>query len=137
VPLLFVGAGLSPRKDETPVTLMDVGPTVLDLFGVPSPATYMGQSLAPLLRGETIRLTRPIAGETRMKQTLLLPDGTKLIRDARHGTHEAYDLRKDSEEKRNLMDRDTPEVTSKMKLLDAFFEGITLKKAGYRVPYRF
>lgn len=43
----------SPRRIETPVQLIDVMPTVLDLVKLKIPAKAEGQSLAPLARGQS------------------------------------------------------------------------------------
>ena len=62
------GAKLPARRHLDPreikrllptVSLIDVGPTVLDLFGVDTPGTYMGESLVPALVGQPLSLTRP------------------------------------------------------------------------------
>ena len=52
--LMFWSPRLLPaaRRVSEPVELTDVVPTVLDLLGLPEPAVWQGQSLAPLLRGE-------------------------------------------------------------------------------------
>lgn len=52
VPLVMRLPGVVPaaRRVNTPVSLVDVTPTVLDLLGVPSPHALDGLSLAPLLR---------------------------------------------------------------------------------------
>ena len=48
VPLMVIGPGLPPRKIKTPVSLIDVTPTILDLVGVaPSPPEPRGVSLLP------------------------------------------------------------------------------------------
>jgi arylsulfatase A-like enzyme len=51
VPLLFVLPGQSGRADiREVVSLMDVAPTVLDLAGIASPASFEGRSLRPVMR---------------------------------------------------------------------------------------
>jgi arylsulfatase A-like enzyme len=40
------------RRVETPVRLIDVGPTLLDALGIPPPATFQGTSLLPRVAGE-------------------------------------------------------------------------------------
>jgi len=49
---LLVGVGDAFRRGAIPgrVRTQDIGPTVLDYFGVPSPPTFEGQSALPLLR---------------------------------------------------------------------------------------
>lgn len=50
IPLLAVGPGLpAGQRVDVPVQLMDVMPTVLELFGLPAPYELRGRSLLPLL----------------------------------------------------------------------------------------
>ncbi len=136
VPLLVVGPGVRPRAIRVPVTLMDLGPTILDLFGAPTPGRWLGESLLPHARGEDRALTRPIAAETRLLQALVLPDGTKLLRDLRHGTREIYDLGRDPRELTNLFDEGDRRRRAEIDLLTRFFEAHTLRRPGYEPPYR-
>ncbi|MBI4703209.1 MAG: sulfatase [Deltaproteobacteria bacterium] len=137
VPLVVVCPGLAPRKVGEPVSLVDIAPTVLDLFGRPTPGLFMGQSLVPFLRGQDPRLARPIALESgRHLQALVLRDGTKLIRNRKKLTEEIYDLSRDPAESRNLIDSLGPEGKRKMGLLAAFFAAHAYKRPGYEAPYR-
>jgi arylsulfatase A-like enzyme len=54
VPLMFVWPGHMEggRRIRTPVSMIDVLPTLLDLAGLPQPQMRQGQSLAPLLLGQ-------------------------------------------------------------------------------------
>ena len=55
IPLLFFGSdGRTPRKVATPVSLADVGPTLLDGFGLPALEESDGESLLAGLRGEPL-----------------------------------------------------------------------------------
>jgi arylsulfatase A-like enzyme len=51
VPLIFRIPGLAPRRLRTPVSQVDVTPTLLDALGLPAPSHVQGESLLPLLRG--------------------------------------------------------------------------------------
>lgn len=65
VPLVMYGSSLlpPPRAVETPVGLMDLMPTILELTHVPtSGLVMMGESLLPLMRGEPSR-RRPIPSD--------------------------------------------------------------------------
>ena len=55
VPLVWRAPGMvaAGRRVHALVGLIDVVPTILDLLSLPAPAILQGQSLAPLLRGET------------------------------------------------------------------------------------
>jgi arylsulfatase A-like enzyme len=135
VPLLVRVPRLRPRKVDQPVSLVDLGPTVLDLFGQPTPGHVMGQSLVPILRGERVTLTRPIVAEGRLKRAMIFPDGYKVIADDRSGVVEAYDLRKDPGELHNRCGED-PEADRRIDVLRAFFAAHTIRRTGYKVPYR-
>ena len=50
VPLLLRVPGLAPRFFETPVSHLDVVPTLLDLLGLPVPEGIDGRTLAPAIR---------------------------------------------------------------------------------------
>jgi arylsulfatase A-like enzyme len=118
------------------VSLMDVAPTILDLMGVATPGTYMGQSLTPYLRGESPKLERPIAAEARLKQSMILPDGFKVIYDTQTHVVEIYDIAHDPKEEYNLYREGDPVSAQRLGVLTAFFEAQTLRRPGYKVPYR-
>lgn len=137
IPLVVRGPGIAPgtRVDE-PVSLIDMGPTILDLFQVDTPGRYMGQSLVPLLGGrDGATLTRPIALDTgRRLQALVDRDGLKVMRNVRAGTFEAYDLIADPGEKENLYGK--RDLTDAFGRLTEFFERQELVKPGYEIPFR-
>ncbi len=135
VPLVVAGKGVVPRALDVPVSLVDLGPTILDWFGLETPAAFMGQSLLPFLLGESRSFQRPIVAETRLKQAMVFSDGYKAIRDLRRKTVELYDLNKDPEELQNLSDQVDPEREEHLLLLRSFFQVHTYREGGYRVPY--
>ncbi len=51
VPLAISAPGLRPRRVREPVSMVDLAPTLLDLLGVPAPASMQGRSLRPALEG--------------------------------------------------------------------------------------
>jgi arylsulfatase A-like enzyme len=138
VPLLIHGPGIAARTIEQPVTLVDLGPTVLDLFELPTPGVFKGQSLAPLLAGGSRALDRPLASEaSRGIQTLLLPSGLKVIHDVRGRTVEVYDLGRDPAERVNLLETGDPKVASAVETTRLFFEVHRLRRPGYKPPRPF
>jgi hypothetical protein len=136
VPLLIEGPMVAPRRIEQPVSLIDLGPTILDLFGLPTPGAFLGQSLVPLLRGEDVILDRPLVADTgRWQRALIFPDGKKVIRDGRRGTFELYDLKSDPGELHNLFD-DAPDASTRLDALRTFFLAQALRREGYEPPFR-
>jgi choline-sulfatase len=51
VPLFFFVPGASPRRIEAPTSSIDLGPTILELFGLPPEPTFEGESLVPEIYG--------------------------------------------------------------------------------------
>jgi arylsulfatase A-like enzyme len=123
------------RVIDVPVTLVDLGPTILDLFGLDTPATFLGQSLVPLLTGETVDLTRPRFVEGRLRRKFMLPDGIEAIEDLRRKTVEVYDLKADPGETRNLWDADPVRSDVALAALRAFFDAHARTAEAYEPPY--
>jgi arylsulfatase A-like enzyme len=118
VPLLVEGPGLEPRTVKTNVSVMDIGPTVLDVLGVPTPGHFMAESLVPLLTGGAAWKQRPIFMSGLNTEALLFQDGIKVILRDKPRTEEVYDLEKDRREESNL--RDTPEGAERAALARTF-----------------
>ncbi|MEW6745627.1 MAG: sulfatase-like hydrolase/transferase [Planctomycetota bacterium] len=58
IPLLITGPGIPPGlRVKTPVTLVDIAPTILDLLELPPLEDAQGSSLRPALSGEPIPAT--------------------------------------------------------------------------------
>jgi arylsulfatase A-like enzyme len=136
VPLLARSPLFPPREIGQRVGLIDLGPTLLDLFRVDTPATFNGQSLVPLLVGGNAALTRPILAEGRLRQALTRPDGLKVIEDRRRKVVEVYDLTSDPRESRNLFDVDTARSDAALAELRAFFAVHAWREPGYEPPYK-
>lgn len=135
VPLIIFVPGMKPRRFDELVTLADVGPTVLDLMGLDTPASFLGQSLTPVVLGKPVRLTRPVVAESgRGQRALYFPDKKKVIVDSRTGTTELYDLSRDPGELDNVYDSDRD--VSRVGELNAYFQGNEYRAAGYTTPYR-
>jgi arylsulfatase A-like enzyme len=117
---------------------VDLGPTILELFRQPVPPEQMGQSLLPLVlgQGDVEPLVRPILAEGRLRRALFRPDGLKVIDDTRLATVEAYDLRRDPGETRNLFDTERERVEPAVAELRAFFARHALRRPGYHPPFK-
>ncbi|MEO0602152.1 MAG: sulfatase, partial [Myxococcota bacterium] len=108
VPLVIQGPGVSARRVDAPVSLLDVTPTILDLLEQPIPANVDGRSLVPVLRGETTAepplqardqgFGRPLYG---MERWGVLHDNHKWT--TTEGREALYDLTADPGEQTNLL----------------------------------
>lgn len=135
VPLVVRVPGMAPRTVDEPVSLLDLGPTVLDLFGLPTPGHSMGQSLVPLLRGEQKVYARPVAmHSTKAQLGMVFPDGIKALYSVKKKRKEVYDLVHDPEEENNLADE--PWAKDRLKALRAFFKAHEYSAPGYTMPSR-
>ena len=107
VPLLIrfpgrVGAGL---RIETPVSLLDVAPTILDLLGLPTPETMGGRSLAPLLTDRSARGVDLFAEVDRSEAARVAAWRSgrwKYLRHFSRGWEKLFDLEADPAERTDL-----------------------------------
>lgn len=56
VPLIVDAPSISPREDESQVSLVDIAPTIYDLTGVPTPGDVQGESLLSVIDEEEERV---------------------------------------------------------------------------------
>lgn len=136
IPLLIRYPRLIERGrlvDEFALSI-DLAPTVLELAGVPAPADIDGQSLVPLLRGESPsdwRTSFLIEYNTDIVFPRVLTMGYKALRTNRwkyiryndlDGMDELYDLQSDPYEMANLIDE--PESDATVRRLSAEIDAI-------------
>ncbi len=67
---------------------------------------------------------------------MVFADGYKVIQNQRSRTWELYNLSSDPREKRNLSDEVDIDTEPHIALLRGFFEMHTLRKKGYKHPFR-
>jgi arylsulfatase A-like enzyme len=110
VPALIGGgaARFPPGEVTVPVSLLDIGPTLLDLAGVPAAGAGSGTSLVPWLRAERSPdeprdlFFQSNGNEAYGIQRIVISDGWKLVHNL-FDYDELYDLEADPEERRNLL----------------------------------
>lgn len=133
VPLLFRGPGVVPGRIETPVSILDVGPTLLDLAGVPAPASFRGRSLRPALEGRKLA-GRPVVAELfqegdapdpRQRDVAAIVDGDAKYVIGTDGGVARYDLAADPHERSPL----APDEARLAELAEA--TGLVLDPAHY------
>ncbi len=121
VPFIFSYPPLTKNKGKVYQELasaLDIYPTILELAGIDEPGTSIlpGQSLLPLLAGQSTGSERPLViceeyGPVRMLRTAT----HKYIHRYPYGPHELYDLVQDPGEKNNLASQ--PESEARLVLM--------------------
>lgn len=69
VPLAVAAPGLGARVESTPVSLLDLAPTLLELCDLPALPQAAGRSLVPLLRNEPFDANRALLASSRHYET--------------------------------------------------------------------
>jgi arylsulfatase A-like enzyme len=98
-------AGLPGRRVSTLVDLLDIAPTVADVFGLlgrGSSASYQGRSLLPVVLGAAGRGEVLARSDGATPRYALVSDDAKFVLDASRGTSEMYDLLADPAERHDL-----------------------------------
>ncbi|HET6612527.1 MAG TPA: sulfatase-like hydrolase/transferase, partial [Kofleriaceae bacterium] len=122
VPLVIAGPGIKPQRLSTPVSVVDLAPTLLDLAGFVPPGmpAMDGESLLPLLRGQVpddIDSGRAFAAmipdhSTRKSARAVIAGRHKLISE--DGAFELYDYIADPGETHDLA-RARPKLLKQMR----------------------
>jgi len=96
------GPGLPRQLSQTPVSLIDIYPTLLGLCGLPPPShTLDGIDLTPVLRGERSQRGKPVLSTYGVGNHSITDGRFRFIR-YRNGDEELYDLNRDRFEWTNL-----------------------------------
>lgn len=107
VPLFIVPSAAFARHAHTPstqdslVSLLDIGPTLLEAAGVTCPTYLEGRSLLPALQGGELPPREAIFCEDNY-QIMMRTDSHKLVVYLGQSEGEFYDLSLDPDERRNL-----------------------------------
>lgn len=117
VPLIMAGPGIATGRTEVPVGVVDVLPTLLDLFGLPTPRGLAGRSLGRALSGGALG-DAPLLAELRLfdgyHADALLDGRWKLVVDPDDDSARLFDLQADPLERRDLA-ADHPDRVARMR----------------------
>jgi len=135
VPLIIRPPGSldQPESVTDLVSLMDIGPTILEAAGIEPPTHVEGRSLLPYLRNEPITPRTFVFCEDNY-QIMLRSPTHKLIYYIGQEAGDLYDLESDPHELHNLWD-DPAHVATKQRLLNqllAWLAGSNYWNAGYK-----
>jgi len=107
IPLLFSAPDGRPALVDTPVSLIDVAPTILELAGVDVPDSFEGRSLVPALEGRRL-IEAPVVAEIFQTtddpprhRLAVVTASEKVVLDPRGGVVR-FDLVEDPEEEHPL-----------------------------------
>jgi arylsulfatase A-like enzyme len=126
VPLVFAGPGAAAGGRATPVSHVDLAPTLLELAGLPAPARgWDGRSLAESVRDGVEPPAHPVVAEVptgdpsgvrTMSQHAIRDGSWKLVTSLEDASvaDALYDLAADPRERRNLAG-EHPEVVERLK----------------------
>ena len=135
VPLIVRAPGLTDggRRVDVPVSLVDVAPTLADLLGEPADPLWLGRSLLPALRGETlsqapvwsqrVNLDRKVAGIRALRgdqETARLEGDTKAVLHHEVDRMSLFDLGADAGEQLDLAPADAARVAALRAAIEAW-----------------
>lgn len=113
---------------DSQVQTLDIFPTIFDMLGIEIPKSYQGKSLLPLIKGEKRKVRDYAFSEGTPGGYLQAADDMRMMKCVRNERwklikyenfskepyYELYDLKKDPNEKGNLIDKE-PEVVLQLK----------------------
>jgi uncharacterized sulfatase len=134
-------AAAAHQRIDTPVSHIDVLPTLLDIAGLPAPEALQGESLLPLVAGDTTEHRDVLIEFNRYEiehdsfggfipMRALVTDDFKLVVNL-FDTDELYDRKNDPDEMTNLID--APQYAA---IRDDLHDRLLARMDALRDPYR-
>ncbi|MBA3398125.1 MAG: sulfatase-like hydrolase/transferase [Deltaproteobacteria bacterium] len=129
VPLIFRVPGVAPRTADDVVELIDLAPTIANLFGVAPSPSWRGRSLVPALAGKPLE-PKPAYSELlpadawkHSAKSMITADGKKhVFYRISDSAWELFDLVADPEERKNVIASD-PDAKQLQQEMAAWIEG--------------
>ncbi len=126
------------RREKMPVTLLDVGPTVMDLVGFRRLSHFKGRNLFDLkgdAHGSHAVFEETFSPEAFRDKFAILKHPWHLILTPEEKTYELFNLSHDPQEKENIFEeRDLPqEVIELKKSLDLFARKVLAEKSEIKI----
>jgi choline-sulfatase len=129
VPMIIHVPGWPARRVEGNVSLVDVAPTLVDMFDITIPPDFEGISLLDAMQGVApVPADRPIFAEllpyTHLAEhhVSMIKGDYKIIRIITTGSEELYNLKADPTEKTNLIDKEPAAAKAMREGLDAWLK---------------
>jgi arylsulfatase A-like enzyme len=102
VPWILAGHGLAPGRVSTPLSTLDVGPTILELLGIPALPGAEGVGRAARLRGDEGAAELPAAIVTEYGQATRWVEDPWVLIEGADGRVELFDSGRDPAERKDL-----------------------------------
>ncbi len=106
VPMIFSGPGIESnvRIENSPVELIDIYPTLMDLTGIETPDHVVGKSLKPIFKNNNIKIRNSALTKWRNGYSIKT-ENFRLTKWGNNGElgYELYNHNKDKEELKNLV----------------------------------
>jgi arylsulfatase A-like enzyme len=109
VPLIIYNGGYSRKIIYRLVSLIDLGPTILDILGIKCPTNFFGDSLIPLINNSSI-LIKPVISEYKNDKLSLIINRYKALYEADKSILDIYDLKVDPYERTPITDNKLKET---------------------------
>jgi arylsulfatase A-like enzyme len=126
VPLIIKMPGTKPKRVAKIVEHIDLGPTILDLFGLETPSEFQGKSLLPLTDSKNGGWEELAYSQLWRDENLALINGRmKLVHFRGHKA--LYDLRKDPGEREDIYRKRPRKVKRRLEQKMKFYRNFAPK----------
>ncbi len=105
-PLIIAGPDIQPKRVDALVYLLDLYPTILSLVGAPTAEGLDGETLAPLIYGQSDRVRKSLFLSYKDVQRAIRDERYKLIVYPHNNMKQLFDLEVDPHERNNLAENE-------------------------------